>query len=277
MRFFYIIFFIFCYFFSKAQETDTIIVYEEVIVYDTVYIDKKKPEKKEIPKKQKPYYLQNKKRRIVEDGYSYGVEVFGGSKKLDLFTGSNAKGSAGGGAGVWFQREYYFPEMLSIRLGVNISHWPRTYYIDKYSANNKLSGFYFNKDGVPALFENFNNKHDEISVPISVAYSIGGFSPFIGFSTNFSVMKMNFYIPENDIFGKIENFSSNNLYFGFIYGLRFKAGRFNFSAEMSHSRYKQLKFGNKALNSPIIFKVNDGIMNQKILFGIQYSLKMDEY
>ena len=193
MKFYLALIFFLSFFIFRAQETDTIVVYEEVTLYDTVYINtQKKVEEQERKKKNNPYVEKKYRKRIPVKSSDYGVNFYAGNKYLSIFDFLNTRTSFSGGAGIWYQKEFYLPEFVSIRVGLNFFHWPRTYSINDDSGSSSLSGIYFTENHEPILFQSFTNRHNEFTLPVTVGYNINGFNPFLGVSANYSTFRMEF-------------------------------------------------------------------------------------
>lgn len=281
---FFVVFTIFT--FGQRKKTDTVYVYEKVIVYDTVYIEKAvklKPanlvfssleiQEKEINNIQQNINkdeLEEQLKKISNNKFQFGIQAGIGFKKASWAKDiSNKNQQFGQNLGIWLSKSIINPN-FSLMLSANISRWNSTFDLDANKEETYLDGFYFSEDDQPLLFQRFNNKHFEYNLQLKAVYEWRNLRPFVGFLANKNVYKMRFLVPENNVLNKLDDFKSNQINFGFSFGLQYRVFRhFLVEAEYQHYKIKNLSLKNSSFDFDI-FKTNNTFVERKISLGISY-------
>ncbi|HEX7871133.1 MAG TPA: hypothetical protein VF455_13575, partial [Chryseobacterium sp.] len=224
--------------FAQRKKTDTVYVYEKVIVYDTIYLEKAvklKPANlmfssheilaKEINSVQQNIdkeELQEQLKKISNNKLQFGIQTGIGFKKASWAENLSDKNQQfGQNLGIWISKSLINPN-FSLMLSANISRWNSTFDLDANKEETYLDGFYFSEDNQPLLFQRFNNKHFEYVLQLKAMYEWEKFRPFVGFLANKNSSKMQFLVPENNILNKLDDFKSNQINFGFSFGLQYR-------------------------------------------------------
>jgi len=281
---FFVVFTIFT--FGQRKKTDTVYVYEKVIVYDTVYIEKAvklKPanlvfssleiQEKEIKNIQQNINkdeLEEQLKKISNNKFQFGIQAGIGFKKASWAEDiSNKNQQFGQNLGIWLSKSIINPN-FSLMLSANISRWNSTFDLDANKEETYLDGFYFSEDDQPLLFQRFNNKHFEYNLQLKAVYEWRNLRPFVGFLANKNVYKMQFLVPEKNVLNKLDDFKSNQINFGFSFGLQYRVFRhFLVEAEYQHYKIKNLSLKNSSFDFDI-FKTNNTFVERKISLGISY-------
>jgi hypothetical protein len=272
--------------FAQRKKTDTIYVYEKVIIYDTIYIEKpiklkpanlvfstfkiQEKEINEINQNIDKEELEEKIKTLNSRKFQYGIQVGIGFKKASWAeTLSEKNQQFGQNFGIWISKSIIHPN-FSLLLSVNISRWNSTFDLDTNKEETYLDGYYFTEDSQPLLFQRFNNKHSEYVFQLKAIYEWKNLRPFAGFLVNKNNYKMQFLVPENNVLNKLDDFKSNQINFGFSFGLQYRIfGRFLIDAEYQYYKINNLSLKNSTFDFDI-FKTNNTFAERKINLGISY-------
>lgn len=282
---FFVVFTIFT--FAQRKKTDTVYIYEKVIVYDTVYLEKaikqnpanllfsslkiKEQEIKQLATKNiDTDELEEQLKKISNNKFQYGIQAGIGLKKASWAESLSKKNQQfGQNLGIWISKSIINPN-FSLMFSANVSHWNSTFDLDANKEETYLDGFYFSEDDQPLLFQQFNNKHFEYTLQLKAIYEWKNFRPFVGFLGNKNSYKMQFLVPENNVLNKLDDFKSNQINFGFSFGLQYRV----FKRFLIEAEYQQYKINNLSLkNSSFdfdIFKTNNTFVERKVSLGISY-------
>ncbi|MGO4708656.1 hypothetical protein AB4Y90_05960 [Chryseobacterium sp. 2TAF14] len=272
--------------FAQRKKTDTIYVYEKVIIYDTIYIEKpiklkpgnlvfstfkiQEKEINEINQNIDKEELEEKIKTLNSRKFQYGIQVGIGFKKASWAeTLSEKNQQFGQNFGIWISKSIIHPN-FSLMLSANISRWNSTFDLDTNKEETYLDGYYFTEDNQPLLFQRFINKHSEYVFQIKAIYEWKNLCPFAGFLVNKNNYKMQFLVPENNVLNKLDDFKSNQINFGFSFGLQYRIfGRFLIDAEYQYYKINNLSLKNSSFDFDI-FKTNNTFAERKINLGISY-------
>jgi len=153
----------------------------------------------------------------------------------------------------------------------HIYHWNSTFDLDANKEDTFLNGFYFTEDSQPLLFQRFDNKHIEYTFQLKALYEWRNIRPFAGFIINKNVYKMQFLVPENGVLNRLDDFKSNQVNFGFSFGIQYRIlTRFLLFIDYQQYKMKNLSLKNKAFDFDI-FKTNNTFDERKLNIGITYS------
>ncbi|MCX8532881.1 outer membrane beta-barrel protein [Chryseobacterium luquanense] len=272
--------------FAQRKKTDTVYIYEKVIVYDTIYLEKAvklKPANlmfssheiltKEINSVQQNIdkeELQEQLKKISNNKLQFGIQAGIGFKKASWAENISEKNlQFGQDLGIWISKSIINPN-FSLMLSANTSHWNSTFDLNANKEETYLDGFYFSEDNQPLLFQRFNNKHFEYILELKAIYEWRNFRPFIGVLANKNNYKIQFLVPENNILNKLDDFKSNQINFGFSFGLQYRVlKRFLIDAEYQHYKINNLSLKNSSFDFDI-FKTNNTFVERKISLGISF-------
>ena len=272
--------------FAQRKKTDTVYIYEKVIVYDTIYLEKavklkpanlmfssleiQEKEIKNIQQNTNKEELEEQLKKISNNKFQYGIQAGIGLKKASWAENLSDKNQQfGQNLGIWISKSIINPN-FSFMLSANVSHWNSTFDLDANKEETYLDGFYFSEDDQPLLFQRFNNKHFEYVLQLKAIYEWKNFRPFLGFLANKNSYKMQFLVPENNVLNKLDDFKSNQINFGFSFGLQYRVfKRFLIEAEYQHYKIKNLSLKNSSFDFDI-FKTNNTFVERKISLGISY-------
>ena len=247
--------------FYFSQETDTIIIYEKVVVYDTIYVEQEQPvESNEI--------TQRNMQRIPNSDWDFGISAIGGVKNVNFFS-KEKKNQYGFGGGLFIQNTF-LDSRLTLALEANYLYWMTTVDVDANQEDSILNGFYFMGGNEPILFQSFDDKHTEISVPLKLYFNIGNFSPFMGIYGTYTSYKMGFLVPENGEFQNLAEYKTENYSYGFVGGIKYHLNNFSFSLEYRQNELNDLTFESEKAN-PFMIDFPNAFRDQKFLLGIHYS------
>ncbi len=272
---------------AQRKKTDTIYVYEKVIVYDTVYVEKPTQLKPadllfsslEVNEKEindlKPQNIDKKEpekkiKKISNTRLQYGFQAGIGLKNVSWAENiSEKKQQLGENLGIWISKSFFTPQ-FSLLFSANVYHWNSTFDLDASKEETPLDGFYFTEDQQPLLFQRFNNKHFEYVLQLKAMYEWKNFRPFIGLLANKNTYKIQFWVPENNVLSKLDDFTNHQINFGFSLGLQYRISQ-RFFIEMEYQHYKINHFSLKNSSFDFdIFKTNNTFAERKINFGISY-------
>ncbi|MCX8525462.1 outer membrane beta-barrel protein [Chryseobacterium formosus] len=272
--------------FAQRKKTDTVYIYEKVIVYDTIYLEKAvklKPANlifsdfkilaKEINSVQQyidKEELQEQLKKLSTNKFQFGIQAEIGFKKASWAENISDKNQQfGQNLGIWISKSIINPN-FSLMLSANISRWNSTFDLDANKEETYLDGFYFSENNQPLLFQRFNNKHFEYVLQLKAMYEWKNFRPFVGFLANKNIYKMQFLVPENNVLNKLDDFKSNQINFGFSFGLQYRMlNRFLIDLEYQHYKISNLSLKNSSFDFDI-FKTNNTFVERKISLGISY-------
>lgn len=272
--------------FAQRKKTDTVYVYEKVIVYDTIYLEKAvklKPvnlmfssleiqakEIKSIQENTNKEEIEEQLNKISTNKFQYGIHAGIGLKKASWAENISDKNQQfGQNLEIWISKSIINPN-FSLMLSANISRWNSTFDLDANKEETYLDGFYFSEDNQPLLFQRFNNKHFEYVLQLKAIYEWKNFRPFVGFLANKNIYKMQFLVPENNVLNKLDDFKSNQINFGFSFGLQYRMfNRFLIDLEYQHYKISNLSLKNSSFDFDI-FKTNNTFVERKISLGISY-------
>ncbi|MFY1047631.1 outer membrane beta-barrel protein [Chryseobacterium sp. GP-SGM7] len=272
--------------FAQRKKRDTVYIYEKVIVYDTIYLEKAvrlKPgnlmfSSLEIQEKEIKNIQQNTNKEELEElvkknsnnKFQFGIQAGIGFKKASWAENLSDKNlQFGQNLGIWISKSIINPN-FHLMLSASISRWNSTFDLDANKEETYLDGFYFSEDDQPLLFQRFNNKHFEYVLQLKAVYEWRNFRPFVGFLANKNVYKMQFLVPENNVLNKLDDFKSNQINFGFSFGLQYRVfKRFLVEAEYQHYKIRNLSLKNSSFDFDI-FKTNNTFVERKISLGISY-------
>ncbi|MCT2561623.1 hypothetical protein N0B48_07000 [Chryseobacterium sp. pc1-10] len=270
---------------AQRKKTDTLYVYEKVIVYDTIYLEK--------ALKVKPVGIHSKTSAIIDPiaadnkyititdttkgiivktlKFDFGVEAGIGLKNSSWARESSENSQQTGfNAGIWISRSIY--KRFSMMLSAHVYYWNSTFDLDANKAETWLDGYYFTEDKQPLLFQKFNDKHLEYALQLKLFYEWKKFRPFIGILANQNVYKMQFMVPENNVLNKLDDFKSEEINFGYSFGIQYRIMReFLLSLEYQEYKMRNISLKNSAFNFDI-FKTNNTFAERKINLGISYTI-----
>lgn len=275
---------------QRKKKVDTIYVYEKVVVYDTVYFSKAIPlAKKEIilpqPEIRETKFIRNiykeekdreaaitRARRRKIRTFEFGIEAGAGLKNSSWMKDISGKRQQAGVYGrLWISKDIFLPQ-LSVMLSGDFYQWNSTFDLDANREETYLDGFYFSRNNEPLLFQKFNNKHAEYALQLKMLYEWKNFRPSAGVLINRNTYTMQFLAPENNVLGKMEDFTANDMHIGFSLGLQYRF----FRRILLSLEYQQYTMNNVSLkNSRFdfdIFKTNNTFAERKIGLGISYTI-----
>lgn len=275
--------------FAQRKKTDTIYIYEKVIVYDTIYMEKSikikpvgpifpalKVQEKEI-RDISQYSLDKKEgeeilKKIPNSKFHYGIQAGIGFKNTDWAESIREKNQQfGQHLGIWISKSIIHPN-FSLLLSAAVHQWNSTFNLDANKEETYLNGFYFSADQQPLLFQRFRNKHFEYVVQLKALYEWKNFRPFVSFAAHKNGYKMQFLVPENNVLSKLDDFKSNQISFGYSFGLQYLIlNRFMIDLEYQHYKADHLSLKNSAFDFDI-FKTNNTFAERKFTLGIAYQL-----
>lgn len=272
--------------FAQRKKTDTVYIYEKVIVYDTIYLEKAvklipanlmfssheilAKEIKSIQQNIDKEELQEQLKKLSNNKFQFGIQAGIGFKKASWAENISDKNQQfGQNLGIWISKSLINPN-FSLMLSANISRWNSTFDLDANKEETYLDGFYFSENNQPLLFQRFNNKHFEYVLQLKAMYEWKNFRPFVGFLANKNIYTMQFLVPENNVLNKLDDFKSNQINFGFSFGLQYRMlNRFLIDLEYQHYKISNLSLKNSSFDFDI-FKTNNTFVERKLSLGISY-------
>ncbi|REC59902.1 hypothetical protein DRF65_23625 [Chryseobacterium pennae] len=269
---------------AQRKKTDTLYVYEKVIIYDTIYLEKAlKIQPKGIilnettatagkdPIQQFTFFRDQVKGIpiSVTKKIQFGIEIGTGIKNSNWAKELGKNNTQFGiNAGLWISKPII--NKLSLMFSAHVYHWNSNFDLDARKEDTWLNGYYFTKDSQPLLFQQFNNKHFEYALQLKLLYEWRNFKPFIGILTHKNIYKMKFLTPENNILNKPDDFTSNQLNFGYSMGIQYKAlKKWILSVDYQEYKMNNVSLKNSTYNFDI-FQTNNTFAERKINFGISY-------
>ncbi len=239
--------FFWTFLFSQGKKVDTVYVYEKIYVHDTIFIEKNVEKIKfenavlkqdSSTKKNTLEVLQNGKiiqisidtlklkvsKTSIKNKFIYGLKFQTGISDNTLLKEFNSNSRKFIGLGFFVKRSFIVTNLF-VGLGINGNYIFNSGELNSSENDTNLSGYYFNQNNEPKLFQSLTNSNFQVLIPFQFYYKINKIMPSVGVFAKSSNYKASFLASSRNLpisFDEIQSYKASVIQYGYLSELNYQ-------------------------------------------------------